>query len=232
MKTKQIEEILKRIPPDEFKKIEEIEEITQIRIDGIPDLQKWLALEKSLRGGKVTLPAGRRTVEKIFPLDDRWTMIHAIGSAAHFWQIERLPDGRWTWADDPAICIADIWTQIYENGWIIRVRSAVDVQAAFCPDAVAEIAEIAAAMHQSENRWLDAEIANAATSWSPVFPEKKDYDRRIAKTARAIMKIARKDQKPPAERIAAGCATNDISEEGFRDALQIGYLERGNTGDE
>ena len=222
-----IEEILKNIPSEDFREIAEIPEITQIRIEGISDLQKWIALERSLRGDEnIKLPAGRRTIEKIFPLEDRWTMITAIGSAAHFWQLDRLPDGKWRWADDPAVCISDTWIQVYENGWIIKANNALDVRAAFCPDAVAEIAKIAARIHQSENSWLNIEIANAATSWTPVFPEKKEYDRRIAKTARAIMQIARKDRMPPAECLAAGCAANTMSEEAFRDALLIGYLER------
>lgn len=229
MATKTIEELLKSIPQNEFRKIEEIPEITRIRIKGIADLQKWIALERSTMGDeKIELPAGQRTIEEIYPISQRWEMIHAIGSAAHFWQLDRLPGGRWTWADDPIVCISDIWIQIYTNGWIIKANNALDVEAAFCPDAVAKIAEIVAGMHQSENRWLDAEIAKAATNWNPIFSEKKDYDRRIAKAARGIMQIARKDQKPLAECIAAGCAANNISEDGFRDALQIEYLERKN----
>ena len=38
---------------------------------------------------------------------------------------------------------------------------------------------------------LDADIARAATSWSPAFPGRKEVAREVAKQARSIMLVAR-----------------------------------------
>lgn len=223
--TQSIEDILKSIPADEYRAIEEIPEITEVKIKGIPDLQKWISLKRNLRGdGEIQLPAGKKTIVRIHPIADRWTMTHAIGAAAHFWQLDRLPGGRWTWADDPVVCISDIWIQIYENGWIIKVMSAVDVRATHKPEIVKRITEIADKLHQRENAALDTEIALAATSWSPIFPEKRGYDEKIVNAAKGIMQAAKQGNKAPAECIEAGCT--EISADGFRDALLIGKLER------
>lgn len=44
---------------------------------------------------------------------------------------------------------------------------------------------------------LDEDIARAATSWGPAFPEKKEVPREVAKQARTIMHMARlKDIRP------------------------------------
>lgn len=223
--TQSIEDILRSIPADEYQAIEEIPEITEVKIKGISDLQKWIALERNLHGdGKIQLPAGEKTIVQIRPIVDRWTMTHAIGAAAHFWQLDRLPGGRWTWADDPIVCISDIWIQIYTNGWIIKVMSAVDVRATHKPDIVKQITEIADKLHQRENTALNTEIALAATSWSPTFPEKRGYDEKIVNAAKGIIQAAKQGNKAPAECIADGCG--EISEDSFRDALLIGKLER------
>jgi translation elongation factor EF-Ts len=44
---------------------------------------------------------------------------------------------------------------------------------------------------------LDADIARAATSWSPTFPDKKEVSREVAKSARAIMQVARNQNVRP-----------------------------------
>ena len=226
--TQSIEDILKSIPSDEYQAIEEIPAITEIRIKGISDLQKWVSLQRNLHGNKeIQLPAGEKTIVRIHPIADRWTMTHAIGAAAHFWQLDRLPGGRWTWADDPIVCISDIWMQIYENGWIIKVMSATDVRATYKPDIVQQITEIADKLHQRENAALDTEIALAATLWSPIFPEKQGYDEKIVNAAKGIMHAAKQGNKAPAECIEDGCV--EISADGFRDALLIGKLERENA---
>jgi translation elongation factor EF-Ts len=44
---------------------------------------------------------------------------------------------------------------------------------------------------------LDEDIARAATSWSPAFPGKKEVSREVAKSARAIMQMARTQNVRP-----------------------------------
>ena len=44
---------------------------------------------------------------------------------------------------------------------------------------------------------LDADIARAATSWSPAFPGRNEVAREIAKQARSIMQVARAQDARP-----------------------------------
>ena len=48
-----------------------------------------------------------------------------------------------------------------------------------------------AAREDAEICELDADIARAATSWSPAFPGRKEVAREVAKQARSIMQVAR-----------------------------------------
>lgn len=51
-------------------------------------------------------------------------------------------------------------------------------------------------------------IARAATSWTAVFPDRKEVDKKTAKTCRAAMSIARNENKTPEEALPAACKIN------------------------
>ncbi|MCK9569645.1 hypothetical protein M0R72_11950 [Candidatus Pacearchaeota archaeon] len=60
-----------------------------------------------------------------------------------------------------------------------------------------EIAAKIAEREDMEIGELDEDIARAATSWSPAFPGKKEVSREAAKSARAIMQVARAQNVRP-----------------------------------
>lgn len=54
-----------------------------------------------------------------------------------------------------------------------------------------ELAAKIAEQEDMEIGELDEDIARAAMSWNPAFPGKKEVSREVAKSARAIMQVAR-----------------------------------------
>ena len=132
-------------------------------------------------------------------------MTHAIGAIAHFWQLDDLPDGNYRWANDPIVDISDIWIQIYRNGWIIIVRNAQDVRGIYDPVRVAKIAALKEEMKERDIRTINARIAWAATDWNALFPDMKDFDRKMVSVAKAAMRIARKNGQTPFDSCEEAC---------------------------
>ena len=59
---------------------------------------------------------------------------------------------------------------------------------------------------------INANIARAATSWSKVFPSRKEVNRKTAKTCRAAMSIARNKKITPYDALPEACKINDMDE--------------------
>lgn len=59
---------------------------------------------------------------------------------------------------------------------------------------------------------INANIGRAATSWTSVFPGRKEVDRKTAKTCRAAMSIARNKQITPYEALPEACTINGVDE--------------------
>lgn len=194
---KQIETLIKEISVDEMREIIDIPEITRCEIELHPQL---------LIG-----PRKEKILQEIYPISQRWEMTHAIGAVAHSWQLDDLPNGNYQWADDPIVDISDIWIQIYKNGWIIIVRNAQDVRGIYDPEKVASITTLKNEMKERDMKQINARIAWAAMSQSPLFPDRPiipdqvELSQQIGKIAKAAMQIARKTGHPPFDACEAAC---------------------------
>ena len=67
---------------------------------------------------------------------------------------------------------------------------------------------------------INANIAKAATSWSPIFQGRKEVNRKIAKVCRATMSIARNKQIAPMQALDEACKINGIEKDEVMEAIE------------
>lgn len=188
---KQIETLIMELPVSEMKEIIDIPDITRCEIELHPQ--------------RLIGPRKEKILREVYPISQRWVMTHTVGAVAHFWQLDDLPNGNYRWADDPIVDISDIWIQIYQNGWIIIVRSAQDVRGIYDPERVAKIGTLKKEMAERDAEQINARIAWAAADWVAVFPDLKAFDRKIVDVAKEAMRIAEKTGQKPFDTCEEAC---------------------------
>jgi len=201
---KQIETLIQELSVDKMREIIDIPEIT--------------AYDTILHPQQLIGPRKEKVLREIYPISQRWEMTHAIGAVAHFWQLDDLKNGNYRWANDPVVDISDIWIQIYQNGWILIVRNATDVRGIYDPERVARITTLKKEMRGRDMKRLNAMVAWAATDWNTLFPDLKDFDRKMVRIAKATMRIVRKTGQTPFDACEAACeaACDDIEFDAYQ----------------
>jgi len=198
---KQIETLIKELSPETMQEIIDIPEIT--------------ACDTKLHPQLLVGPRKEKIIREIYPISQRWEMVHAIGASAHFWQLEDMKTGNYRWLDDPTVDISDIWIQAYKNGWIIIVRNAQDIRGVYDPDRVARIETLKKEIKERDLKEINARIAWAAMSQNPmrpdliIFPDMPEISEQITKIAKTAMQIARKEGITPFDACEKACAQQE-----------------------